>query len=77
MPGWSVVIAIVNIGQLVTLAGPERPRVGAELRELGLVENAALIIEDGRITSAGPYSQLRSQIPTGATIIDADRKSVV
>ena len=30
-------LAIVNIGQLVTLAGPARPRVGAELRELGII----------------------------------------
>ena len=29
-------LAVVNIGQLVTLAGPARPRVGAELRELGI-----------------------------------------
>jgi len=64
-------LAIVNIGQLVTLAGPARPRFGKELRELGLIENAALLVEDGRIISAGPYSQLRSHIPAGVTIIDA------
>ena len=65
-------LAIVNIGQLVTLAGPARPRFGKELRELGIVENAALLVDDGRIHSAGPYSQLRSQIPAGAAIIDAE-----
>lgn len=65
-------LAIVNIGQLVTLTGPARPRVGKELHELGLVENAALLVEDGRIISAAPYSQLRSHIPAGATIIDAE-----
>ena len=69
-------LAIVNIGQLVTLAGPARPRVGAELRELGLVENAALLVEDGRIISAGPSSQLRSQIPATATVIDAEGRCV-
>jgi imidazolonepropionase len=67
-----VVIAVVNIGQLVTLAGPARPRVGKELRELGIVENAALLVEDGRIFSAGAYSQLHSQIPAEAAIIDAE-----
>jgi imidazolonepropionase len=65
-------LAVVNIGQLVTLAGPARPRAGKELRKLGIVENAALLVEDGRILSAGPYSQLRSQIPAGATVIDAE-----
>jgi hypothetical protein len=47
----SMLSAIVNIGQLVTLAGPPRPRTGSELRELGLIENAALLIEKGRIVA--------------------------
>src|ERR1035437_5179844 len=69
-------LACVNIGQLVTLAGPARPRVGAELREQSLVENAALLVEDGRIISAGPDSQLRSQIPATAMVIDAEGRCV-
>jgi imidazolonepropionase len=68
----SSAIAIVNIGQLVTLAGPARPRVGAELRELGLIENAALLIEEGRIVAAGPYAELRAKIPPEAAVIDAE-----
>jgi imidazolonepropionase len=64
-------LAILNIGQLVTLAGPPRPRVGAELRELGIIPNATLLIEDGRITAAGPYTNLRNRIPAGAAIVDA------
>jgi imidazolonepropionase len=69
-------LAVVNIGQLVTLAGPARPRVGEELCELGIIENAALLVENGRIVSAGLYSQLRSQIPAGAKIIDAQGRCV-
>ena len=69
-------LAVVNIGQLVTLAGPARPRVGKELGELGLIENAALIVEDGCIVAAGPYAQLRSQIPAGANLIDAEGRCV-
>jgi imidazolonepropionase len=64
-------LAIVNIGQLVTLAGPARPRVGNELRELGIIENAALLIEDGRITAAGTYSVLKEKIPLHAMVVDA------
>lgn len=52
---------IANIGELVTLAGPSRPRVGAELRKLGLIKDAALLIEDGRIAAVGPYSEIRSK----------------
>jgi imidazolonepropionase len=69
-------LAIVNIGQLATLAGPARPRVGAELRELGLMADAALLVEDGRITAAGPYAELRGRIPAGATEIDAQGRCV-
>jgi imidazolonepropionase len=70
-------IAVVNIGQLVTLAGPARPRVGEELRELGLVSDAALLVEGGRINSVGPYSQIRSQIPATSTVIDAQGRCVM
>jgi len=64
-------IAIVNIGQLVTLAGPARPRVGAEMRELGLLQDAALLIENGRIEASGSYADLRGQIEADTTVIDA------
>ena len=67
---------IVNIGQLVTLAGPARPRVGGELRELAIVENAALLIEDGRIVTIGPYSELKDKIPFDAAVIDAEGRCV-
>ena len=64
-------LAVVNIGQLVTLAGPARPRVGAELNELGLIRDAALLIENGRITAAGPYTELKHKIPPEAEAVDA------
>ena len=73
MPGTT---AIVNIGQLVTLAGPPRPRVGAELNELALMADAALVIEDGRIVAAAPYASLRSKIPRNANVIDAKQRCV-
>lgn len=69
-------LAIVNIGQLGTLAGPPRPRVGAELQELGIIPNAALLIEDGRITAAGPYREIKSKIPPDAAIVDAEGRCV-
>jgi imidazolonepropionase len=71
-----MITAIVNIGQLVTLAGPARPRVGAELRELGLILDAVLLIEDGRITAAGPSTELSSQIPVHAAVVDAGGRCV-
>jgi imidazolonepropionase len=64
-------IAVVNIGQLVTLAGPHRPRSGAEMSDLGLIENGALLIEDGVITAAGTEDELASRISPTMQEIDA------
>ena len=70
------VVAVVNIGQLVTLAGAARPRVGAELRELGAIADGALIAWEGCIAAVGSYAELRSKIPPDATIIDAEGRCV-
>ena len=68
--------AIVNIGQLVTLAGPARPRVGGELGDLAMINDAALLIEDGRIVATGPYLQVKSKILPESKIIDAERRCI-
>jgi imidazolonepropionase len=69
-------LVLVNIGQLVTLAGPSRPRVGNELRELSIIEDGLLIIEDGSIAAAGSYAELKSKIPPNAELIDAEGRCV-
>src|SRR5438045_848679 len=68
--------AIVNIGQLVTLAGPARPRAGGELRELGVITDGALLIDDGRITVAGTHAEIQARIGRDATVIDAEGRCV-
>jgi imidazolonepropionase len=69
-------IAVVNIGQLITLAGPARPRVGAEMRELGVVTDAVLFIQDGRVQLCGSYADLRGKIDADTTVIDAGGRLV-
>lgn len=69
-------IAVVNIGQLVTLAGPSSPRVGAELRELGIIEDAAMLVENGRVAATGRYRDLVSKIPAHAQVVDAGQRCV-
>jgi imidazolonepropionase len=71
-----VINAIVKIGQLVTLAGPARARVGVELRELRIVENAGLLIEDGRIVEVGASSEIEAKVRPGAEVIDAEGRCV-
>jgi len=69
-------LAVVNIGRLVTLAGPARPRVGPEMRELGLVSDAAILVENGRIRAAGRFVDLRQEIGPDTTVIDAEGRLV-
>ena len=55
MPNQSALL-LVNIGQLLTLRSPSGrpgPRRGVDLRELGIVEDAAILCMGGRIVSAG------------------------
>jgi imidazolonepropionase len=69
-------LCIVNIGQLVTLSGPARPRTGSELRDLGILSDAAMLIENDRIVAVGTSADLRLRIPPGAAIIDAQRRCI-
>src|SRR3569623_1095278 len=75
-------IAVVNIGQLVTLAGPQRARFGSELRDLVVIEDALMLIaqtrapHQGRVFAVGPYSELKSAIPETATVVDAEGRCV-
>ena len=39
--------------QLVTLRGPQGPRRGTALRELGIIHDGAMLIRDGRIVAVG------------------------
>lgn len=64
--------AVVNIGQLVTLAGPKRPRVGAEMRELSVIRDAVLLAENGYVVAAGTYDELGPRAGTYASVIDAE-----
>jgi imidazolonepropionase len=69
-------LAVVNIGQLVTLAGPARPRTGPELGQLAIANNAALLIENGRVSLLGTDRAIRQMIPAGTPRIDAQGRCV-
>lgn len=51
-------LLIVNISQLVTLAGPARPRLGTELRDLATIQDGAMLVNDGRIVAVGTRSEI-------------------
>jgi imidazolonepropionase len=68
--------AVVNIGQLVTLSGPARARVGSELRVLSVISDAAMLIEGDRITATATHAELRARITPIDTVIDAEGRCV-
>src|ERR1044071_9770295 len=70
----SKTLAVINCSQLVTLAGPARPRVGAELRELGIVADGAMFVRDGRIEKVGNADDIKTLIDADTTVVDARRQ---
>jgi imidazolonepropionase len=70
-------LAVVNCRQLVTLAGPARPRVRQELRELSIIEHGAMLIRNGVIDRVGPQTTLTSQFPSDCEVLDAGNRVVL
>jgi imidazolonepropionase len=64
-------VAVVNCSQLVTLAGPARPRVGPELRELGIIANGGMFVRDGLIERVGSRDEIETLIVSDTEVVDA------
>lgn len=62
---------ILHASQLVTLAGTAGPRVGPPMRELGIIEDGAVLIEDGVIVAVGPSDEVVAQASQSVEKIDA------
>ena len=67
---------MLNCSQLVTLAGANRPRVGAELRELAIIHDGAMLIRDGRIEAVGARSDIEGHLNHDTQVIDAGGRVV-
>lgn len=67
----STFLAIVNCGQLVTLAGPARPRIRNEMQDLAIIERGAMLVRDGVIEMTGSQSEIEQQIDDQIPVIDA------
>jgi imidazolonepropionase len=64
-------LAVVNCAQIVTLAGPSRPRVRSEMRELSVISDGAMLIRDGVIQSVGKREQIEPLLSSKTVIVDA------
>jgi imidazolonepropionase len=67
----SKTLAGVNCAQLVTLAGPARPRVGPELSELGIIANGGMFVRDGLIERVGATNEIETLIDGDTEVADA------
>src|SRR6266542_5142456 len=69
-------LTVIHAAQLVTLAGPKRPRVRAEMTELGIIRDGGMLIRDGKIGSVGPSDEIEKK-SRGAEIVDAGGRVVL
>jgi imidazolonepropionase len=69
-------LAVLHVSQLVTLAGPKRPRMGRELSELAIIRDGGMLIRDGRIELVGSSTEIENKAGD-AEVIDARGKVVL
>ena len=68
-------LVISNIGQLVTCASGTKPKRGAAMRDVGLIENGAVAVVRGQIAAVGTSDEI-SNVYAASDTIDATGKVV-
>ncbi|HEY2847462.1 MAG TPA: imidazolonepropionase [Pyrinomonadaceae bacterium] len=68
-------LIITNIGQLATCASDGKPKRGAEMRDVGLIENGAIAVVDQKFAAVGLSSEVRRNFQS-ENEIDAGGKVV-
>ena len=69
-------LAVLHASQLITVAGPKRPRVGPELSELGIIRDGGILVRDGKIELVGASAEIERKAGD-VEIIDAGGKVVL
>jgi len=73
----TVDLLIVNADELVTLAGDnQRPRVGKQMRELGIIRDGSLAVKDGRIVAVGKTHDITKKFRS-ENVLSANGKTVL
>ncbi|MFL6588665.1 MAG: imidazolonepropionase [Chthoniobacterales bacterium] len=70
-------VAVLHAAQLVTVAGPGGPRVGRKMRDLGIITDGAMLVEDGRIVQVGSTAEIKAAMQPECRVIDASGKCVL
>lgn len=70
-------LIIENANELVTLqGGSEKPLIGKQMEELGIVKDAGLAVKDGRIVAVGKTSEIKQKFKAEETV-NAKGKTVI
>ena len=69
-------IAVLHASQLVTLTGPKRPRIGAEMSELAIIRDGGMLVRDGEIVRVGASDEIEKNV-RDAEIVDARGRVVM
>lgn len=70
-------LAVLNCSQLVTVAGPPRPRAGDEMRDLFIVKDGAMIVENGRIVAIDYRTEIQKQVTPTTEVLDCEGRCVL
>jgi imidazolonepropionase len=69
-------LVVLHASQLITLAEPKRPRVGAEMSELAIIRDGGMLIREGKIEILGSSEEVAKNA-RDVEIIDADGRVVL
>ena len=69
-------VAVLHASQLVTLAGPNRPRVGPEMSDLAIIRDGGMLIRDGKIEIIGSSAEIEKNA-TDCEIVNAAGRVVL
>ena len=69
-------LAVLHADQLLTMSGPRRPRVGAEMSELAIIRDGGILVRDGKIDSVGPSDEIEKSVGD-VEIVDAAGRVVM
>jgi imidazolonepropionase len=69
-------LAVLHASQVVTLSGPKRPRLGAEMSELAIISDGGMFIHNGKIEKIAPSAEIEKNVGD-AEIVDAGGRVVM
>ena len=70
-------LALLHAAQLVTLAGPKRPRAGDELTDLAIIDDGGMLVRDGVIVAVGTSDEIERELPNDVEVVDAEDRVVL